>query len=232
MLSEALSAVLEAIRDSEAGSTHPASPRPFCSPTENAGIYEISSAQQSRLRTAVGADQGPPSAYFPGAPADQRPEVLAIASRGTSDRAWPEHGPCLVGDTVTLDDVFFTTKIAIHSGGDAIAPYRCTALLDTGSPQTFIRRDVLDRMLSVGAASSAQQPSLLGWFWRIRPFTDRDPHPSERSILPRKRTDVLSRGVGMRGSSIGHATRCLAGPRQLHALQHPFVPRPAPSSPR
>ena len=33
-------------------------------------------------------------------------------------------------------------------------------LLDTGSPQTINRRDVLDRMISVGAASSAcEQPS-------------------------------------------------------------------------
>ena len=56
---------------------------------------------------------------------------------------------------MTLDDVSFTTKIAIHSGGDAIAPYRCVAILDTGSPQTFIRRDVLNRMLLVGAASAA-----------------------------------------------------------------------------
>ena len=79
---------------------------------------------------------------------------------------------------------------------------------------------------------AAQKPSLLGWFWRIRPFTDCDPHPSEHSILPRKKTDVLSRGVGMRGPSIGHAARCLAGPRQLDALQHPFVPRPAPPFPR
>ena len=60
----------------------------------------------------------------------------------------------LVGGTVTPEDVSFTTKIATHRGGDAIAPYRCAALLDTGSPQTFIRRDVLDRMLLVGAASA------------------------------------------------------------------------------
>ena len=61
---------------------------------------------------------------------------------------------------MTLDDVSFTTDIAIHSGKDAIAPYRCVALLGTGSPQSFIRRDVLDRMLSVGAASSAcERPS-------------------------------------------------------------------------
>ena len=36
-----------------------------------------------------------------------------------------------------------------------MAPYSCVALLDTGSPQTFIRGDVLDRMLLVGAASAA-----------------------------------------------------------------------------
>ena len=42
---------------------------------------------------------------------------------------------------------------------------------------------------------AAQQPPLLGWFWHIRIFTDRDPHPSERSILPRKRTDMLSHGL-------------------------------------
>ena len=56
---------------------------------------------------------------------------------------------------MALDDISFTTKIAIHSGGDTIAPYRCVALLDTGSPQTVIRRDVLDGKLLVGAASAA-----------------------------------------------------------------------------
>ena len=90
---------------------------------------------------------------FSDAPADQSQEVLEIASGVGPGLALSEHGPCLVGGTVTLDDVSFTTKIAIHSGGDAIAPYRCVALLDTGSPQTFIRRDVLDRLLLVGAAS-------------------------------------------------------------------------------
>ena len=59
---------------------------------------------------------------------------------------------------MTLDDVSFT-KIAMHSGGDTITPYRCVALLDTGSPQTFIRRDVLDRMLLMGAV--LVQPHLI-----------------------------------------------------------------------
>ena len=173
-LGEALSAVREAICDREAGSPHLTSPRRFRSPTGNAEIHEILSAQQSRLGIAVSADQSPPLAYFSDAPADQSPNILAIASRGTSDRALPEHGPCLVGGAVTLDDVFFTAEIAIHSGGDAIAPYKCTALLDTGSPQTFIRRDVLDCMRSVGAASSAcersSSPRSWGGFGEFAPF--------------------------------------------------------------
>ena len=50
---------------------------------------------------------------------------------------------------MTLDDVSFTTRFAIHSGGDVTQ-----ALLDTGSPQTLIRRNVLDRMLLVAVYTS------------------------------------------------------------------------------
>ena len=61
------------------------------------------------------------STYFPDAPADQSQEVLEIASGVGPGLALSERGPCL-GGTVTLGDVLFTTEIAIHSGGDAIAP--------------------------------------------------------------------------------------------------------------
>ena len=47
LLGEALSAVREAIRDSETGLAHPASAGRFRTPTGNAGIHEISSASQS-----------------------------------------------------------------------------------------------------------------------------------------------------------------------------------------
>ena len=158
MLGEALSAVREEIRGAETGLANPAPAGRFRTPTENTGIHEISSEPQSCSFSAASAGQGslPPfSTFFSNAPADQSQEGLEIASDVGPDYALPEQGPCLVGGTVTLDDVSLTTKIAIHSGGDAMAPYSCVALLDTGSPQTFIRRDVLDRMLSVGAASAA-----------------------------------------------------------------------------
>ena len=47
-LGEALSAVRESFRDSEANSTHPASPYRFRTPTGNAEIHEVLSAPQAR----------------------------------------------------------------------------------------------------------------------------------------------------------------------------------------
>ena len=134
MLDEALSAVREAIRESETRLAHPASPRRFRTPTGKARIHEILSAPQSCSLTEASAGQGPPSefsTYFSDAPADQSQEVLEIASGVGPGLALSEHGPCLVGGTVTLDDVSLTTKIAMHSEVDAIVPYRCVALLDT-----------------------------------------------------------------------------------------------------
>ena len=133
----------------------------MCIRDRNTGIHEISSEPQSCSFSAASAGQGPLlpfSTLFSDAPADQSQDVLQIASGVGPGLALPEHGPCLVGGTVTLDDVSFTTKIAIHSGGDAMAPYSCVALLDTGSPQTFIRRDVLDRMLLVCLLYTSPSP--------------------------------------------------------------------------
>ena len=79
--------------------------------------------------------------------------------------ALPDHGPCVVHTIITLDDASFTTKIAFHSGGNAIAHCGCVPLLDTGSPQTFNRRDVFDRMLSVGAASVSCEPNCAHRSW-------------------------------------------------------------------
>ena len=59
LVGEALSAVCEAIRDSETGLAHLASVGPFRTPTEKTGIHKISSAPQSCSFTAASACQGP-----------------------------------------------------------------------------------------------------------------------------------------------------------------------------
>ena len=183
LLGEALSAVREETRDRETGLAHPVSPGQFRTPTGNAGILEISSAPQSCSCTAASACQVPPSefwTYFSDVQADQSQEGLEIASVVGPGLAPLDHGPCLVGSTVTMDDVSFFTKLVIHSGGEAIAPYRCMALVDTGSPQIFIRRDVLDRMLLVAAASAACERPCSPRSWGG--FGESDPLPTPGSI--------------------------------------------------
>ena len=117
LLGEALSAVRDAIRDSETGLAHLASAGRCRTLTGNAGIHDISSVPQSCSSTAASACQGPPSEfsiYFSDAPADQSQDVLETAAGVVPGLALSEYGPCLVGRTVTRDDVSFTTKVAIH----------------------------------------------------------------------------------------------------------------------
>ena len=81
-------------------------------------MHEFLSAPQSSSFTAASACQGPPSevsTYFSDVPVDQSQEGLEIVSGVGPGLALSEYGPCLVGSTGTLDDVLFTTKIAIHS---------------------------------------------------------------------------------------------------------------------
>ena len=142
-LGETLPAIRKAIRDNESGSANPASRGRIRNPAGNTGIHEISSVPQSCSFSAASAGQDPLSqfsTFFSDAPANQSQEDLEIASGVGPGPALPERGPCLVGGTVTLDDVSFTTKIAIHSGEDAIAPYKawCSSILVPPKPSSDV----------------------------------------------------------------------------------------------
>ena len=65
----------------------------------------------------------------------------------------PEYGPDLVEGTIALHDASFTTKSIVNSGTTASTVFGCAALLNTGSPQTFIRLGVLEQMLAGGTAA-------------------------------------------------------------------------------
>ena len=152
---KALFTARDAIRTSKAGLATHASSQQFCTPTSPGGIHEISPAPP-RPMVLARACPGLTSEFstcFSDAPADSSPEVLTVTPGVDPSLALPEHGPCLVGGIITLYDASFTTKIAVFSGANALAPFGCVALLDTDSPQTFIRGDVLDNMLSVGQHS-------------------------------------------------------------------------------
>ena len=133
-LGEALFAVREVICESETGLSHQASAGRFRTPTENPRNFVRAAVLLVDRGQRLPRSSSELSTYFSDAPTDQSQDVLEIDSGDGPGLALSEHDPCVVGGTVTLDDVSFTI-IAIHSGGDAIAPYRCVALLDTGSPK-------------------------------------------------------------------------------------------------
>ena len=161
LLGQALSTAGDLLRHNMDGLAHPSSSPQFCTLILSEGNDEINPAPLTRLWRSARACPDPPSDFFThsfGAPADHSPDVLAVASCAAptpeDTPSLPEHGPGLVGGTITLDDASFTTKKTVHSGTTASTVFGCVALLDTGSPQTFIRRDILEQMLSGGAAAA------------------------------------------------------------------------------
>ena len=131
---------------------YPAFSHHFFTPTSVDGIMRF---PQPRIALAH-ACPGPTSEFstrFSNTPADISSEVLAVAPGVDSSLALSDHAPCIFVGVITLDDASFTTEIAVHGRANAHAPFSCVALPDTGSPQTFIRRDTFDSMLSVGVVS-------------------------------------------------------------------------------
>ena len=158
VLGQALSTVRDLLRHNTDGSAHPSSFPQLCTPTLSEGIYEMNPAPLLHLRVSSRACPRPPSEisiHFSDAPGDHSPDVLAVAPCAVpalADTLSPaEHGPSLVEGTATFDDASFITKIALHSGTTSTTAFGGVALLDTGSPQTFINRHVLERMILAGA---------------------------------------------------------------------------------
>ena len=65
-----------------------------------------------------------------------------------------EYGPELTGGKVSVDHSSFTTIVSIHGGRKATKKYKSVALLDSGSPSSFVTKAVIDEMLRRGAGSA------------------------------------------------------------------------------
>ena len=64
-----------------------------------------------------------------------------------------EYGPEPTGGKVSVDHSSFTTIVSIHGGRKATKKYKSVALLDSGSPSSFVTQTVIDEMLRRGAGS-------------------------------------------------------------------------------
>ena len=65
-----------------------------------------------------------------------------------------EYGPVLTGGRVSVNHSSFTTAVSVHGGRKATKKYKSVALLDSGSPSSFVMQAVIDEMLRKGAASA------------------------------------------------------------------------------
>ena len=93
--------------------------------------------------------------YTASVPDDHAPEVLLAQEQRLDAPPIPEQGPDLIGGIVTMDDATFTTLLSLHSGVSATSRFNCRALLDTGSPQSFIHQGAFDQMVALGAADAS-----------------------------------------------------------------------------
>ena len=121
-------------------------------------VFEIDPTTQTRLNTASITEyphDAALSAFVDSAPDDYTPEVLLTnATRG--DKPFiSEHCPDLISGVVTMDDVTFTTLPSLTSGASATSQFRCRALLDTASPQSFIHQGAFEQMVATGAADES-----------------------------------------------------------------------------
>ena len=65
-----------------------------------------------------------------------------------------EYGPELTEGRVSVDHSSFTTIVSIHGGRKATEKYKSVALLDSGSPSSFVTQAVIDEILRKGAVSA------------------------------------------------------------------------------
>ena len=63
-----------------------------------------------------------------------------------------EYGPELTGGKVSVDRSSFTTTVSIHGGRKATKKYKSVALLDSGSPSSFVTQAIINEILRKGAA--------------------------------------------------------------------------------
>ena len=95
------------------------------------------------------------SALMDSVPGDHAPEVLSTNTARTDKPLISEQGPDLISGVVTMNDATFTTLPSLTSGAWATSQFPCRALLDTGSPQSFIHQGAFEQMVATGAADES-----------------------------------------------------------------------------
>ena len=148
--------------------SHPTPGTPV--PRDDTGdtVFEVDPITHLRLdtdRPCAGPQMTVLSAYTFPVPDDHAPEVLLAHGPRIDAPLIPEQGPELISGVVTMDDATFATLLSLHSGVSTTSRFNCRALLDTGSPQSFIHRGAFDQMVATGAADASCVRSTMPKTW-------------------------------------------------------------------
>ena len=148
------------------GLAYPSSSPQFCTPIQSEGIHEINPAPLTRLRHSARACPVLLRRFWPMFPTCQRTTALMCWLSPLAPTPPPLTHPRYPSTARASSEARLrpTTPllppITVHSGFTASKVFGCVALLDTGSPHTFIRRDVLGHMLAGGAAALVSSRAL------------------------------------------------------------------------
>ena len=159
LLGQALEHAREILRrDITAPLSNPAPETPV--PRDDTGdtVFEVDPATHLRLDTnppSANPRMAALSAFAYSVPDDHAPEVLLAQEPRIDAPLIPEQGSDLISGVVTMDDATFTTLLSLHSGVSTKSRFNCRALLDSGSPQSFIHQGASDQMVATGAADAS-----------------------------------------------------------------------------
>ena len=121
-------------------------------------VFEVDPVTHLRLETdplPANTQSAMLFTYTASVPDDHASEVLLAQEQRLDAPPIPEQGPDLIGGIVTMDDATFTTLLSLHTRVSATSRFNCRALLDTGSPQSFIHQGAFDQMIALGAADAS-----------------------------------------------------------------------------
>ena len=158
LLGQALKLAREILyRDTTAPLRNPTPETPV--PRDDTGdmVFEVDPVTPLRLDTeppSANTQTATLSAFTDLVPDDHAPEVLLAQEQRIGAPLISEQGPDLIGGVVTMNDATFTTLLSLHSGVSTTSRLNCRALLDTGSPQSFIHQEAFDQMVATGAADA------------------------------------------------------------------------------
>ena len=171
LLGQALKYVRETLRSETTPQIFGFLPTDTTSPIDNPGatVFEVDPITRIHLNTATVTElrrNAILSAFMDSVPDDHAPEVLLTNTTCTDKPFISEQGPDLISGVVTMDDATFTTLPLLTSGAFVTSHFSCRALLDTGSPQSFIHQEgAFEPMAATGATDESYVRSTTPRSW-------------------------------------------------------------------